>query len=78
MVLIDSFSVTYSVVVVTPLTAKSKIFDAFSATISPAPDLTTPYTGKSKIFDYFSPTIANYADTLTYRDPFGLITHKKK
>lgn len=76
MVLIDSFSVTYTAVVVTPITEKSKIFDCFSATI--APDLTTPYTEKSKIFDYFSSTIANYADTLTYRDPFGLITHKKK
>lgn len=76
MVLFDSFSVTYSVVVVTPLTAKSKIFDAFSATISQ--DKVTPISAKTKVFDSFSPTIANYEDTLAYRDPFGLITHKKK
>jgi hypothetical protein len=76
MVLIDSFSVTYTTIVVTPISEKSKIFDCFSATI--AHDFTTPITTKSKIFDAFSATIANYTDTLTYRDPFGLITHKKK
>lgn len=76
MVLLDSFSITWQPYTATPYTEKSKIFDAFSATIAPV--LTTTYTEKSKIFDYFSPTIANYTDTLTYRDPFGLITHKKK
>jgi hypothetical protein len=76
MVLLDSFSITWQPYTATPYTEKSKIFDCFSATI--AHDFTTPITAKSKIFDAFSATIANYADTLTYRDPFGLITHKKK
>ena len=76
MVLLESFSVTYQLFSPTPLTEKSKIFDAFSMTI--APSLETPLTEKSLIFNVFSVTTANNADVEAYRDPFGLITHKKK
>jgi hypothetical protein len=76
MVLLESFSVTYTALVVTPLSEKTKIVDAFSATISQIKE--TPMSERTKIFDTFSPTLANNADVLAYRDPFGLITHKKK
>mgnify|MGYP007068341455 CR=1 FL=1 len=76
MILFDSFSVTISQDRIYPLTEKTMIFDSFSATISQ--DRIYPLTEKTKIFDSFSATIANYADTLAYRNPFCLITHKKK
>jgi hypothetical protein len=76
MILLESFSVTWQPFTVTPLSAKTKIVDAFSATISQIK--VTPMTERTKIFDSFSPTIANNADVLAYREPFGLITHKKK
>lgn len=77
MVLLESFSVTYQLFSPTPLTEKSKIFDAFSMTIAPS-SLETHLTEKSLIFNAFSVTTANNADVEAYRDPFGLITHKKK
>lgn len=76
MILLDSFSVTWQPFTATPLSAKTKIVDAFSATISQIKE--TPMSARTKVFDSFSPTIANNADVLAYRDPFGLITHKKK
>lgn len=76
MILIESFSVTWQPFAVTPLSAKTKIVDSFSATVSQIKE--TAMSERTKIFDSFSPTIANNADVLAYRDPFGLITHKKK
>ena len=76
MVLVESFSVTWQPFTPVPLSEKSLIVDAFSATI--APILQIPLSAKSKIIDVFSATLANNADVVAYRDPFGLITHKKK
>ena len=74
MMLFNSFSVAFRPVALADAVVQTTIFRSFSVTSL----LINPSIPFSVVCSYFSLTIPELAVIEAQRDPFGLITHKKK